>query len=144
MSKMVLSLPNGLIKNSVIGACISLASYTALQFLSAFLIHHEMLGEGVLYPMVCICAAVAAFLGCAYSALRAGGAMALNATSVVIVFLALTVAIALCTNEMGSIGMGLTGVGIAMAVGGLAAAIVCGALGTSSRREKKRGKRRTR
>lgn len=146
MSKVVLSLPSGMVKNSVVGALLSLACYIVLQFPVALLLHNEVLGEGALYPAVCVCAALAAFSGCAYSALRSGEGMVLSAASVVLVFLVLTVAVALCTNEVGTLGAGLTGVGAAMAVGGLAAALVCGAMGRkpSSRREKKRTKRRAR
>lgn len=126
MSKVVAAVPKGLVKNSAIGALLALACYVALQFVSALLIHSELVGEGTLYSMVCVSAGLAAFLGCGYSVMKGGAGSVLSASAVVLVFMALTVATALVLGEQGAIGGGLTGVGGAMAVGGLAAAVVPG------------------
>ena len=48
MSKVVASLPKGLMKNSVVGAVLALACYMALQFIVALLIHSEIAGEGAM------------------------------------------------------------------------------------------------
>ena len=76
MSKLVMSLPQGMVKNSVVGGVLALASYVALQFVCALLVDRGVLGMESLYPMVCVAAALASFLGCGYSVLRGkGGAM---------------------------------------------------------------------
>ena len=59
MSKVVMSLPKGMVKSSVIGGFIALAAYVVLQLVCALLIHRELLGEESLYPMVCAAAAAA-------------------------------------------------------------------------------------
>ena len=70
MSKLVMSLPQGMVKNSVVGGVLALASYVALQFVCALLVDRGVLGMESLYPMVCVAAALASFLGCGYSVLR--------------------------------------------------------------------------
>lgn len=124
MSKVVASLPKGLVKNSVVGAVLALVCYMALQFVAALLIHGEIAGEGAMYPMVCAAAGLSSFLGCGYCVLKGGDGRVLSASAVVFVFLAITVAVALLTSEAGMIEGGLTGVGAAMAAGGLLAALV--------------------
>lgn len=126
MSKVVASLPKSLMKNSIVGAILALVCYVALQFLSALLIHCEVVGEGMIYPMVCVSAGISSFLGCGYSVMRGGSGSVLSASAVVLVFLALTVAVALLASEAGGISAGLTGVGAAMAAGGLLAALIPG------------------
>ena len=143
MSKVVTSLSRELMKNSVIGALISLGSYIALQFADAALIHAEVVGEGALYSLVCVSAAVAAFLGCGYSVLRGGSGKALGAGAVILVFLTLTVAVALLGGEIEGIGERFVGVGASMAGGGLLAALLGSAMSgkRKTRREKTRGRR---
>ena len=139
MSKIVMSLPEGMVKNSLIGGLVSLASYTALQFLCALLVDRGVLGLEQLYPLVCVTAAVASFLGCGYSVLRGKGASMLSVPVVVVVFLTLTLAAALFTADVVSIENGLTGLGLSMAAGGLLAALVGSNLPGGNR-----GKSRTR
>ena len=143
MSKLYVSLPEGMVKNSVIGAGLSLGCYALLQFLTAFFVSGEFLGEETIFPAICVSAAVASFVGCLYSSVRVGWGVALSAGSAVAVFLVLTVVIALCVSETGVDGVSLTWVSAAMAMGGLMAAIVCGASGKSTvkRREKGRSRR---
>lgn len=126
MSKVVASLPKSLMKNSVVGAGLALVCYVSLQFVVALLIHSEVVGEGAMYPVICATAGLSSFLGCGYCVVRGGGGRALSASAVVLVFLTLTAAVALLTSEVGMINGGLTGVGAAMAVGGLLAALVPG------------------
>lgn len=143
MSKVVMSLPKGMAKNSAVGGLLALVSYVALQFLCAALIDRQVVGVERLYPMVCIAAALASFLGCGYSVLKGRSASMLSVSAVVVVFLTLTLAAAFLTADAISIDNGLTGIGLSMAAGGLAAALVGGNLP----REKKgrgRGKRRRR
>ena len=139
MSKIVMSLPEGMVKNSLIGGLVSLASYVALQFLCALLVDRGVLGLEQLYPLVCVTAAVASFLGCGYSVLRGKGASMLSVPVVVAVFLTLTLAAALFTADVVSIENGLTGLGLSMAAGGLLAALV-----GSNLHKGNRGKNRTR
>ena len=73
MSKVVMSLPKGMVKNSVIGGLLALISYVALQFVCAMLVDKGALGLEQLYPVVCVTAAIASFLGCGYSVLRGKG-----------------------------------------------------------------------
>lgn len=147
MSKVVMSLPKGMVKNAVIGGILALAAYVALQLGTALLIHKEILGEASMYPAVCVSAAMAAFLGCGYSIWKGRGASMLTTTAVVIVFLTLTLAVALCTTETIAIENGLTGVGLSMAAGGLAAALLGGTLPSvgdrTRRKERKKRVRRT-
>ncbi len=124
MSKVLASLPGGLMKNSVIGAILALMCYVLLQFLAALLIHSEIVGEGAIYLMVCAAAGLSSFLGCAYCVIKGGDGRVLSASAVVLVFLAVTVAVGLLTGEVGTINGGLTGVGASMAAGGLLAALV--------------------
>lgn len=126
MSKVVASLPRGLMKNSVVGAVVALVCYVTLQFIVALLIHGEMAGEEAMYPMVCGAAGLSSFLGCGYCVVKGGDGRVLSVSAVVLVFLALTAAVGLLTSEVGMIDGGLTGVGAAMAVGGLVAALVPG------------------
>lgn len=124
MSKVVMSLPKGMVKNSVIGGVLALASYVALQFFCAMLIDKGIVGMEKLYPMVCAAAFLASFLGCGYSVLKGKGTNMLSVPAVVAVFMTLTLAAALFTAEAISIENGLTGVGLSMAGGGLLAALV--------------------
>ena len=146
MSKVVMSLPKGMVKNSVIGGLLALASYVALQLVCALLIDKEILGMEQLYPMVCVAAALASFLGCGYSVLRGRGTSMLTVPVVVAVFLTLTLAAAFLTADAVRIDNGLTGLGLSMAAGGLAAALVGYNLpqsGSGRGRGKSRRKRRT-
>lgn len=122
MSKVVMSLPKGVVKNSAIGAVIALASYIGLQLVCALLIDRGVVGMETLYPMVCVTAAAASFLGCGYSVLR--GRRILTVPVVVAVFLTLTLAAALLTADAVAVENGLTGIGLSMAAGGLGAALV--------------------
>ena len=136
MSKVVMSLPKGMVKNSVTGGCVALAAYAALQLLCALLIHKELLGEDVLYPMVCVAAAAASFLGCGYSVLTRQEGAILTVSAVTAVFLVLTLAVALLANRSVAVENGLVGVGLSMAAGGLLAALVGANLPRKSRRSK--------
>lgn len=144
MSKVVMSLPKGMVKNSVIGGVLALTAYVALQFLCALLIDKGIVGMDKLYPMVCIAAFLASFLGCGYSVLKGKGANMLSVPVVVAVFLTLTLAAALLTAEAISIENGLTGVGLSMAGGGLLAALVGSNLpkGGRGRPRTRRGRRK--
>lgn len=124
MSKVVMSLPEGMVKNSLIGAGLALASYVALQFVCALLVDRGILALDQIYPLVCVTAALASFLGCGYSVLRGRGTSMLSVPVVVVVFLTLTLAAALLTADAVSIENGLTGLGLSMAAGGLLAALV--------------------
>ena len=124
MSKTVVSLPERLLRYGLIGAMISLVSYVGLQLLGALLIHYEVVGEGMIYPLVCFSAALSSFFGCGYSVVRGGGGSVLSASTVVLVFLSLTAVIGAISGESGSLGAGMVGVGGAMAVGGLCAAVL--------------------
>ena len=70
MSKVVMSLPKGMVKDVTVGTVVSLGTYVGLQFLWALLIDRGMLGMERLYPLVCIAAALASFLGCGCTLLR--------------------------------------------------------------------------
>ena len=124
MSKVVMSLPEGMVKNSLIGGLLALLSYVALQFVCALLVDRGVLAMEQIYPLVCVTAALASFLGCGYSALRGKGTSMLTVPVVVVVFLTLTLAAALFTADAVSIENGLTGLGLSMAAGGLLAALV--------------------
>lgn len=124
MSKIVMSLPEGMVKNSLVGGLIALASYIGLQFFCALLVHRGVLGLEELYPLVCVTAALASFLGCGYSVLRGKGSGMLSVPVVVVVFLTLTLAAAFITTDVVSIENGLTGLGLSMAAGGLLAALI--------------------
>ena len=136
MSKVVMSLPKGMMKNSLTGGCVALVSYVILQLLCALLIHKELLGEDVLYPMVCVAAAAASFLGCGYSVLTRQEGAILTVSAVTAVFLLLTLAVALLANRSVAVENGLVGVGLSMAAGGLLAALVGANLPRQSRRTK--------
>ena len=139
MSRVVVALPKGMVRHSVIGGAVALGCYVALQFVWALLIHKEVMGEELLYPAVCISAAAASFLGCMYSLLSSGAARMLPVSAVVAVFLSVTMTAALLTAETVAVSNGLTGVGLSMAAGGLLAAL----LGGSGRRGRSRRRRRT-
>jgi len=124
MSKVVMSLPQGMVKNSAIGALIALCAYVALQFVCALLIDRGVAGLDAMYPMACVTAALAAFLGCGYSILREKGRNMLTVPVVTAVFLTVTLAAALLTTDTIAVENGLTGIGLSMAAGGLAAALV--------------------
>lgn len=143
MSKVVMSLPEGMVKNCLVGGAISLLSYILLQMVCALLVDRGVLGLDQIYPLVCVTAALASFLGCGYSVLRGKGGSMLPVPVVVAVFLTLTLAAALLTTDAVRIENGLTGLGLSMAAGGLAAALVgCnlprGKRGKSGARRRKR------
>ena len=71
MSKVVMSLPKGMVKDVTVGTVVSLGTYVGLQFLWALLIDRGMLGMERLYPLVCIAAALA-FWGAAVRCCGAG------------------------------------------------------------------------
>ena len=141
MSKPAISLPKGIVKDSLIGGAIALGAYILLQFFCAMLIDKELLGLEKLYPMVCVAAAVSAFLGCGYSVLRRKEAAILSVSAVVAVFLAVTLAAAFITAETVSVENGLTGVGLSMAAGGLAAALAGSAWQSRGRGKRQRRRR---
>ena len=118
MSKVVMSLPQGMVKNSVIGGLLALISYVALQFVCAMLVDKGVLGLEQLYPVVCVTAAIASFLGCGYSVLRGKGTSMLSVPVVVVVFMTLTLAAALLTADTIAIENGVTGLGLSALVGG--------------------------
>ena len=136
MSKVVMSLPQGMVKNSVIGGLLALISYVALQFVCAMLVDKGALGLEQLYPVVCVTAAIASFLGCGYSVLRGKGTSMLTVPVVVVVFMTLTLAAALLTAD--TIENGVTGLGLSMAAGGLLAALVGGNLPKGGKRRRGR------
>ena len=61
MSKVVMSLPEGMVKNCLIGGGISLLSYVLLQMVCALLVDRGLLGLTQIYPLVCVTAALASF-----------------------------------------------------------------------------------
>ena len=124
MSKVVMSLPEGMVKNCLVGGAIALVSYVLLQMLCALLVDQGVLGLDQIYPLVCVTAALASFLGCGYSVLRGKGTSMLPVPVVVVVFLSLTLTAALLTTDAVSVENGLTGLGLSMAAGGLLAALV--------------------
>ena len=139
MSKVVVSLPEGMVKGNVIGAVISMGCYVLLQFLVALLICEELMEEEMLYPLVCLTAGISSFAGCWCSTVCTKGGRGLGAVTVVVVFLALTLLTGFLFGDAGVIGDGLVGVGAAMSVGGIIAAVVCG-----MNRRKVRGRREKR
>lgn len=142
MSKIVVSLPGGVVKYSLQGAALALVIYLGQQCLWALLLHKGVMGFELLYPAVCVSAAVAAFFGCLYSAVRSGRGDALSVASVIAVFLAVTVAAGLLSAEGLAVERGLTGVGLSMAAGGLASALVGMNLSKRSRGPRARRRRR--
>lgn len=124
MSKVVMSLPKGMVKNSVVGGLLALGAYIALQFLFALLIDRGVVGMERLYPMVCVAAAFSSFLGCGYSVIKGKGTSMLTVPVVVAVFLTLTLAAAFFTADAIRVENGLTGLGLSMTAGGLLAALV--------------------
>ena len=144
MSKVVMSLPKGMIKNSLIGGLLALLSYVALQFICALLVDRGVLGLDQIYPLVCVTAAAASFLGCGYSVLKGKGTSMLTVPVVVAVFMTLTLAAALLTAETISIENGVTGLGLSMAAGGLLAALVGYNLPKGGRSRSKSRRRRYR
>jgi len=146
MSKIVMSLPKGMVKNSLVGGLLALTAYVALQFVCALLIDKGILGMERLYPMVCVTAALASFLGCGYSVLKGKGTSMMTVPVVAVVFLTLTLTAAFLTADAISIENGLTGLGLSMAAGGLLAAMVGYNLpkgGGGKSRAKSRRKRRS-
>ena len=143
MSKVVMSLPKGMIRNCLMGGIIALLSYLALQFACALLVHREVVGMEALYPMACASAGIAAFLGCGYSVLRRREGSVLTASVVVVVFLTVTLAAAFLTTDSISVANGLTGIGLSMAAGGLAAALIGANLPKKQRRGRRGVRRRT-
>ena len=135
MSKLLVPNSKKLIQNSAIGAVLALVSYVVLQLPVALFIHCEVWGEEMLYLSVCVAAAIASFLGCAFSVLHGGEGGILRASAVVLVFL---------SGEAGTLGAGLTGVGGAMTVGGLLAGILPSWKMKKRRRDNGREKRRNR
>ena len=144
MSKVVMSPPEGLVKNSLIGGLLALLSYVALQFICALLVDRGVLGLDQIYPLVCVTAAAASFLGCGYSVLKGKGTSMLTVPVVVAVFMTLTLAAALLTAETISIENGVTGLGLSMAAGGLLAALVGYNLPKGGRSRSKSRRRRYR
>lgn len=142
MSKAIVSLPERLVKNSLIGALFALVCYVGLQFFGALLIHCEMVGEGAIYPFVCFSAGLSSFVGCGYTVVRGGSGSVLSASAVALVFLALTFVIGLLSGEAGMVGAGMVGIGGAMVVGGLLAALVFGLRGNGCYRDKSKSKRK--
>jgi len=142
MSKVVVALPEGMIRRSVIGGLLAAASYAMMQTLWALLLDHQILSMEKLYPAVCVSAGLAAFLGCGYSVLKGRGSGMLSISAVVVVFLAITVLVALLTGDSVEVERGLVGVGLSMAAGGLAAALA-GDVVLKKRSKKRRKKRRT-
>lgn len=142
MSKVVMSLPQGMVKNSVVGGLLALLSYAALQLVCALLIDKGILPLEHLYPAVCITAAAASFIGCGYSVLMGKGASMLSVPVVVVVFMTLTLAAALLTADTISIENGVTGLGLSMAAGGLLAALAGSNLPKNRSAARSRRKRR--
>lgn len=144
MSKVVMSLPEGMVKNSLIGGLLALLSYAALQFVCALLVDRGFLELDQIYPLVCVTAALASFLGCGYSVLRGKGSSMLSVPVVVVVFLTLTLAAALLTADEIAVENGLTGLGLSMAAGGLLAALAGSGLSHGDRRKSRTRARRRR
>ena len=136
MSKVVMSLPKGMVKNSVVGGLLALVTYAALQFFCAFCIDKGILALEHLYPAVCLTAAAASFIGCGYSVLRGKGL--LSVPVVVVVFMTLTLAAALLTADTIAIENGVTGLGLSMAAGGLLAALAGSNLPKNTVRSRRR------
>ena len=134
MSKVVMSLPKGMVKDVTVGTVVSLGTYVGLQFLWALLIDR---GMERLYPLVCIAAALASFLGCGCTLLRGREGAMLSVPVVVAVFMTLTLTAALLTAETISIENGVTGLGLSMAAGGLLAALIGGNLPRGNRRSRR-------
>lgn len=146
MSKIVMSLPKGMVKSSGLGGVVALAVYALLQMVCALLIQREVVGVELLYPMVCVTAALASFVGCVCCVLWGKDRSVLSVSAVVIVFLTLTLAAALLTAETIAVENGLTGVGLGMAAGGLLAAMVIpsgSGRGRGERRKRTAKRRRT-
>ena len=102
------------------------------------LVDKGALGLEQLYPVVCVTAAIASFLGCGYSVLRGKGTSMLTVPVVVVVFMTLTLAAALLTADTIAIENGVTGLGLSMAAGGLLAALVGGNLPKGGKRRRGR------
>lgn len=137
MSKVVMSLPKGMVRDSVTGGLLALVSYVALQLVCALLVDKGILGLEQLYPLVCVTAAIASFLGCGYSVLRGKGRNMLTVPVVVVVFMTLTLAAALLTADTIAVENGVTGLGLSMAAGGLLAALVGGNLPKGGRKKRR-------
>lgn len=135
MSKIVMSLPEGMVKNVCVGAVASLVTYVLFQFAVAFLIGKEVVGEEMMYPAVCVSAGMSSFVGC-----RIQRGVSLSAMAVSAVFLVLTVVIGFLSGAELDADM-IVGIGAAMSVGGLTAAALGG---TGDRKGKGREKRKLR
>lgn len=142
MSKLMTAPPGAAVRSSILGGAAALGVYTLLQLVCALLIHRELVGVELLYPMVCAAAAVAAFAGCVCCVVLRGKCSVLSMSGVVAVFLTLTLAAALLTADAVALDGGLAGVGLGMAAGGLLAAIAVPAGGRGGRRRRRTGKRR--
>lgn len=124
MSGITSIVPKGLIKNSVVGACVAVCFYVVLQLISALLVHCEIADENAVYPMVCCTAALSSLAGCSYSALRGGKGSALSVSAVVLIFLSLTLIIGLSAGNSEAVAEGMVWIGAAMSAGGLVAALL--------------------
>ena len=93
MSKVVMSLPEGMVKNCLIGGGISLLSYVLLQMVCALLVDRGLLGLTQIYPLVCVTAALASFLGCGYSVWKGKGTSMLTVPVVAMVMVSLSLAL---------------------------------------------------
>lgn len=142
MSKMVVSGPGGVVRAGLIGASASLVSYVLLQFVVALLLHCQVLGEGMIYLLVCVAAAISSFVGCVIGVVRGGEKAVLSASTVTLVFLTVTITVGVLSGDSESVADGLVGVGSAMAFGGLLAAVMLvmwsGHRETGRRKRKKR------
>lgn len=141
MSKVVASFPEGMVKGGFVGAVVSLVCYVLLQFLAALLISEEIVGEEMLYSIVCLSAGISSFAGCWCGTARSKGGRGLGAATVVVVFLALTIVIGFLSGEVGVIGDGLVGVGVSMSLGGLLVACIKRQKTMRTRRERVKGRR---
>jgi len=126
-----------MVRDSVTGGLLALVSYVVLQLVCALLVDKGMLGLEQLYPLVCVTAAIASFLGCGYSVLKGKGTSMLTVPAVVVVFMTLTLAAALLTADTIAIENGVTGLGLSMAAGGLLAALVGGSLPKGARKKRR-------
>lgn len=143
MSKVIMSLPKGIVKNSVVGGLLALAAYVSLQLVCAMLVDKGVLELDRLYPAVCVTAAIASFLGCGYSVLRGKGTSMLSVPVVVVVFMTLTLAAAFFTADAIAIENGVTGLGLSMAAGGLLAALIGGNMPKGGRNRARTHRRRS-
>ena len=139
MSKIVVSLPKGMVRDGVIGALVSLICYVLLQFLAAFLISKEMMGEEMLYSEVYISSGISSFVGCLCGLFRGKRGVGLSAATVVAVFFVLTLMIGFCFGETRGFCDGFAWVGVSISVGGLMAALIYGLGGGSTKKKRELG-----